>query len=303
VENGYVNKIWFFNDTQRSPQGFYLNEATPLFNNKNLRLAFAHAVNVDKVITQVLRNDYFRLNHAFEGYGDYSNKNIKARPYDIAMVTKYMTAEGWQRGEDGIWEKEGQRFSFEVTYSFDEITERLIVIREDAKKAGIEMNLQKLDGSAAFKKFLEKKHTVAFMAWSTGLRPRYWQFYHSDNANKPQTNNITNTSDPELDEYIDKYRNSLEAEERKGLSVKIQQMLHDRCAFIPTMKVPYIRQAYWRWWRLPVPPGTKHSDDLFSPFGSGLLWYDKTVHEETLAAMKQNKGFEPVTIIEETFKN
>ena len=30
----------------------------------------------------------------------------------------------------------------------------------------------------------------------------YWQGFHSDNAHKPQTNNITNTDDPELDKLI-----------------------------------------------------------------------------------------------------
>ena len=39
------------------------------------------------------------------------------------------------------------------------------------------------------------KHQAAWMGWSGGgLSPRYWQFYHSDNAHKPQTNNVTNKS-------------------------------------------------------------------------------------------------------------
>ena len=33
-----------------------------------------------------------------------------------------------------------------------------------------------------------------------GMRPSYWQGWHSDNAHNPQTNNITNTDDPKLDQ-------------------------------------------------------------------------------------------------------
>ena len=304
-ENGYVNKIWFFNDTPRSATGMWLNMDKPIFKDKRLRYAFAHAMNIQKVIEKVLRNDYFRLEHGYVGYGRYTNPNIRARRFDLNKVTSYMTDAGWHRGTDGIWEKDGNRFSVEVTYSFDEHTPRLVVLKEEAKKAGIELRLQKLDGAAAFKKILEKKHTVAWMGWSTSMRPQYWEHFHSINAHKPQTNNITNTDDPEMDRLIDAYRSSIDEEERIELSKKIQAKIHEIGPFVPTFMVPYVREGYWRWWRLPTPPGTRHSDTLFDPFSSGtggLFWYDKKLYEETKAAMKAKKTFPPQVIIEKTYK-
>ena len=305
VENGYVNRIWFFNDTQQSAMGLWLNQDRQIFKDKNVRYAFAHAMNVQKVIENVLRNDYFRLEHGYVGYGRYSNTHIKARRFDLDKVDFYMKKSGWQRGFDGIWVKDGKRFSVEVTYGFEGHTPRLVVLKEEAKKAGIELRLQKLDSAASFKKFLEKNHDVAWMGWSTGMRPAFWQHYHSDNAHKPQTNNITNTDDPELDKLIDAYRDSLEEEERINLSIKIQQKIYEIGAFVPTFMVPYVRQAYWRWWRLPEIPGTKQSESLFDPFDpatGGLFWYDKDLHEETERAKKKKKKLPPVTIIDETYK-
>ena len=305
VENGYVHKIWFFNDTQQSAQGMWLNQDRDIFMDRNVRYAFAHAMNIQKVIEKVLRNDYIRLEHGFMGYGRYSNKNLRARRFDLDKVDYYMKKAGWKRGTDGIWEKNGRRFSVEVSYSQDAHTSRLVVLKEEAKKAGIELELQKLDPSAAYKKVLEKKHDVAWSGWSTSLRPQYWEHFHSTNAHKPQTNNITNTDDPEMDKLIDAYRNSLDEEERINLSVKIQEKIHEIGAFVPTFMVPYVREAYWRWWRLPKVPGTKHSDSLFDPFSSatgGLFWYDKKLYEETKKAMKKGKNFPPVTIIDKTYK-
>jgi len=305
IENGYVKKIWFFNDTQQSAMGMWVNQDREIFKDKNVRHAFAHAMNVEKVIEKVLRNDYFRLEHHYVGYGRYSDNSIRARRYDLEKVNEYMQKAGWKRGSDGIWVKNGLRFSVEVTYGFDGHTPRLVVLKEEAKKAGIELRLQKLDAAASFKKFLEKKHDVAWMGWSTGLRPAFWQHYHSFNAHKPQTNNISNTDDPELDKLIDAYRDSLEEEERIELSLRIQEKLHGINAFVPTFMVPYVRQAFWRWWRLPEIAGTKHSGDLFDPFGSstgGLFWYDKELHDETKKAMKKKKKLQPVTIIDETYK-
>ncbi len=303
-EKGYAQRIWFFNDTQQSAMGLWLNQDRDIFKDTNVRYAFSHAMNIEKVIDQVLRGDYFRLEQAFMGYGPYTNDTVRARRFDLEKVDHCMKASGWRRGPDGIWEKEGKRFSVEATYGFEEHTPRLVVLKEEAKKAGIELLLQQSDPTAAFKKFLEKNFDVAWMGWSTSLRPQYWEHFHSINAHKPQTNNITNTDDPEMDKLIDAYRNSLDEKERIRLSLEIQQKIHDIGMFVPTFMVPYIREACWRWWRLPDPPGTRHSGSLFDPFNSatgGMFWYDKKLHDETLDAMKSDRAFEPVTRIDQTY--
>jgi len=108
-----------------------------------------------------------------------------------------------------------------------------------------------------------------------------------------------------MDKLIEAHRNSLEAEERIELSKKIQEKIHEIGCFVPTFMVPYVREAYWRWWRLPNPAGTKNSGDLFDPFGSatgGLFWYDEALYKETKDAMNADKIFAPVTITDDTYK-
>ncbi len=304
-EDGYVDKIWFYNDTPQSATGLWLNQDRDIFKDMNVRYAFAHAMNVEKVIAKVLRNDYFRLEHGFMGYGLYSNTDIRARRFDLALVEDYMKNAGWSRGADGIWAKNGQRFSVKVTYSHDEHTPRLVVLKEEAKKAGVELQLQKLDPAAAYKKVIEKKHDVSWMGWSTSLRPQFWEHVHSVNAHKPQTNNITNTDDPEMDRLVDAFRNSLEEGERIRLAKLIEAKIHEIGAFVPTFRVPYVRHGYWRWWKLPKLPGTKLSVDLFDPFSSGiggLFWFDKKVYEKTKQAMKKHRKLKQVIIVDETYK-
>jgi len=161
-----------------------------------------------------------------------------------------------------------------------------------------------MDSTAMFKKILEKKHDVAWMAWSTNIRPSYWQGWHSDNAHKSQTNNITNTDDLKLDELIDKYRASLSEEKRIKLSLKIQQAIHETGAFVPTFMIPYVRQGYWRWLELPSSHGTRRSEHLFDPFSSmtgGLFWINVEKKEETLLAKKSGRSFLPIVIKNELF--
>jgi len=299
---GYVHKLWFYNDTPQPSMGFWLNQAVDLFKDRNLRYAFAHAINMDKLLSGILRGDYSRLHSHYSGYGAYSNETIRAREYRIDKVAELMTASGWRRGADGIWEKAGRRYAVTVNYSAEHHTQRLVVLKEEARKAGIELELKRLDGSSDWKLNLEKKHEAAWTGFSTSLRPSYWQHYHSDNAFKPQTNNFTNTADPELDRLIDQYRSSLEIKERIRLSREIQQKLHEIGAFVPAYKVGYYRGAYWRWWRFPEIPATKHSDDLFDELGTALFWLDEDRQRETRQAMKTGKTFEPVSRIDTTYK-
>ena len=310
VKKGYVHKIWFFNDVPQSAMGLWLNQDREIFKDVNLRYAFAHAMNVEKVITDVLRGDYFRLESAYVGYGPYTNKAIKARRYDIGKVKALMTQSGWRRGPDGIWAKNGRRYSVEVVYTYEEHTQRLVVLKEEAKKAGIELKLLRLDPATSFKKILEKRHDVAWMGWGVSQRPHFWEHWHSVNAHKPQTNNITNTDDATMDRLIDAYRDSLDQDERIDLSHRIQTRVHEIGAFVPTFMVPYFRQVYWRWWRFPEPPATRTSESLFDPSGSsvdmssrgGLFWFDQARWEETRKAMADGISFEPVTVVDKTYR-
>ncbi len=153
-----------------------------------------------------LRGDYKRLHNFDTGFGEWTNKKIRAREFDIKKVERYMEKSGWKRGNDGIWVKNGERYSVTLTYGVDEYTSRMIFLKEEAKKAGIELKLELLDPSAAYKKEMEKKHEIVFTGFSSpNLRPDPWQSFHSANAHKPQTNNITNTDDPEMDKLIECY--------------------------------------------------------------------------------------------------
>lgn len=308
-DKGYIHKIWFYNDVKQPTVGLHLNLDKNIFKDINLRYALAHAINFEKLNTQVLRGDYERLHNIHTGFGEWTNKDIRAREFDIDKVEQHMQLSGWQRGADGIWEKNGRRYSVTVTYGSQAHTPRLVVLKEEAKKAGIEINLELLDRSAAYKKEMEKKHEVTYTGYSSpNLRPSPWQGFHSDNAHKPQTNNLTNTDDPELDNLIDTYRHSQDMNEQIKLIHEIQQKIHDICSWIPLYQIPYVRALNWRWVRLPKIPGTRTSEYLFEPYEpwqskyGGYFWIDEGIKEETLEAMEKGVSFEPVTIVDKTYK-
>ncbi len=302
-QNGYIHKIWFYNDLPQPAAGIYLNLDNEIFLDINVRYGLAHSINIQTMIDTVLRGDYERLHAMHTGYGEYTNTEIRAREFDLDKADEYFSAAGWgERGPDGIRIKDGNRLVVVLAYSTQLHTDRLVVLREEAKKAGVDLQLNLLDSATYYKNVIEKKHQAAWMSWSISLRPSFWQHFHSDNAHKPQTNNITNMDDPEIDALIEQYDNSDDVNARTELARTLDMKIHESGVYIPSYYVPYVRHGYWRWVKLPEAYGTRLSDTLFDPMYLSLFWIDEEEKQRTLKAMKNNESFEPVTIIDDKYK-
>ena len=303
-DNGYIEKFVFYNDKPRSSSGLFLNQDNEILKDKNVRIALAHALNFDRVIKTVLRGDYERLQEFHTGYGDYSSDSVKVRSFDLDTANKILDANGWgSRGGDGIRIKEGQRLSLDLVYGQKEHNDRWSILKQDAIKAGIELNLKLQDSSSHYKTIMQKQHQIASLGWSTGFRPAFWQHFHSENAHKPQTNNITNTDNKTMDELIIQYRNETNEDKRIKLSKKLANIIHESAAFIPDFNVPYTRGAHWRWLKLPEVPGSKTTGNLYSPFGDGgVFWIDNKQKIETKAARKSSTKYPVVNKVFEQYK-
>ena len=231
VKNGYIQRAIFYNDVPRPTYGLYLNEDKSLLNNQDIRTGLQYASNFDQIIEFYFRGDWTRLKTGEDGYGPYVNPALQARPYSPEKAREYFAKAGFtQAGKDGILlNKQGQRLSFTLTSGYPQFEPVFPILKEEAEKAGVELNIELLDPTTAFKKILEKNHEIVFMGWKhvAPTYPSYWEGWHSDNAHKPQTNNVTNTDIPELDILIDKYDNSGNETELIELSHQIQEKIHD----------------------------------------------------------------------------
>ena len=59
----------------------------------------------------------------------------------------------------------------------------MAILKEEARKAGVDFVLDGLDHTVLYKKEMAKEHQMVFSAW--GFRPpypRYYEYFHSNNA-------------------------------------------------------------------------------------------------------------------------
>lgn len=305
-QKGFIHKLTFYNQVEQSASGLFLNLDNTLLQDINVRKAIAHSLNFDKVIQQLLRNDYQRLPRFHTGYGEYSNDKIMPLGFDLAQANEYLDGAGWQDKDSlGIRIKEQERLSFVVSYGNKLHEPQIIVLAEEAKKAGIELKTQYLESTSFYKNVIEKKHDIAWLGWSTGFRPDYWQHFHSDNAHKPQTNNITNFENPKIDNLIDQYQHSIDEKERITLAHTLESEIAAQVIFIPSTMVPFTRAGFWRWLKLPKTVATKSSQSIFNPFHptqGGLFWIDAKRKIDSLSSKRSGEGFEPSTIINRDYQ-
>lgn len=302
IYHGYIERHIFYNQYPQVTWGIRINESKPPLDQLDVRLGLHYAMNFQKVIEVDFRGDKTRMQSTFAGYGRFTNPDLRARPFDPVKAREHFAKAGYtQAGPDGILRNaEGKRLSFTLT-TFNSSTSLPIMLRlkEEAKKAGVEINVEGLDPTQMYKKLDQKSHELGFAGFGAQPPyPRFWDEFHSDNAFKTgkdgrrevvtDTNNITQTADPVLDPLIDRHRKAQTEEEVRELSWQLAKLIEDRACVIPAWESPFYRYLSWRWLRWPEKGNARKSRE---PLDAFMWWIDEDARRETREAMRQGRSF------------
>jgi microcin C transport system substrate-binding protein len=320
VKNGYLTKVTFFNQAPPPSYALRINSQKAPLDNLDIRVGFHHAMNFDIVLERIFRGDFVRMNTVADGFGERSHPNLKAREFSVDKAVDSFTRAGYStRGKDGILINEkGEKLSIEIMTGYKHFEDVLVVLKEEAKKAGLEIKLKVLEQTAAWKMANEKNHQVIFSAFGTfvELFPRFWEPFHSDNAyqekgdlkyqengdlktgltTKTSTNNFTQTAVREIDHLINQYREEEDLGQITQMSHRLSQMIHDHAVWVPAWKKPWIRAGHWSWLQFPDDWGPKESTD-YEEFQ--VFWIDTQEKKKILDAMEKGEAFSPQPSVRE----
>jgi microcin C transport system substrate-binding protein len=302
VYKGYIERVTFYTRYPKLPRGLYINVSKPPLNDRNLRIGIQHAIHWQKVIDVMFRGDYQRLNAFNEGYVNFSDPSIKARPYSIDLARAAFRDAGYTvEGKDGILTKpDGSRLSIAVTYPGMPIYDRVFaILREEAKACGFDLRLDGLEATVSYKKGMQKQHEILLGAWLiTPPVPDFHQFLHSTNAYdekgnlKPQTNNTFVWGRPDTDLLCDQVRTGRTVEELKDAAWKLQRIMHDEAIFVPAYSVDFMRIGSWRWVKWPDCETTRFCPPVvYDPHEVFVFWIDDAIKSETQAARRTGRAF------------
>ena len=312
--NGYIERYSFYNQYPRIPRCIFINQSRPLLDQLDIREGLHHAFDIEKVISVVLRDDAVRMQSAFAGFGRFTSPNLKARTYDPAKAREFFAKAGFTKpGKDGVLTNaEGKRLSFTLSIGNMPLYGQAgLIWKEGALKAGVDLQIESLDFTQLFKKAGEKKHDLVLAGFGAEPPyPEFWQFYHSDNAYekaadgtrkpKPDTNNFTQTADPELDKIIDQQREAPNEDEVQRLSWLIEEASQRLAIEIPTWEVPLYRYFHWRWMRWPKDGNCKMTREATDSF---VWWIDEDIKAQTLKAMREGRSFGEVNRVFDQYQD
>lgn len=314
IYRGYIERHMFYNEYPQVSWGIRINESKPLLDNLDVRLGIHYAMNFQKVLEVDFRGDKTRMQSTVAGFGKFTNPDLRARPFDPAKAREHFAKAGFtQAGPDGILRNAaGQRLSFTLTtFNSSTTTPIMLRLKEEAKKAGLEIRVEGLDTTQMYKKLDQKNHELGFAGF--GARPpypRFWDDYHSANAFRigkdgkreivTDTNNITQTADPALDPIIDQHRKAQTEEEVQRLSWQLAKLIEERACTIPAWESPFYRYLCWRWVRWPENGNARKSRE---PLDAYMFWIDEDLKRETKEASKSGRDFGEVLRVFDAYRH
>lgn len=143
----------------RAPPGqvilFYIAQRGPDGKEKvtgdvDVRRAIAHAIDRDAYIEGVLGGEAEPVNHVSppEVLGEYADM-VEGVPYDPEQAEQLLEEAGWEMGDDGVRERDGERLVLDIVYGPDRIDQPTVeFVQSQLAEVGIEGNIRQLETAA-----------------------------------------------------------------------------------------------------------------------------------------------------------
>ncbi|MCS6880746.1 MAG: peptide ABC transporter substrate-binding protein [Oscillochloridaceae bacterium] len=199
------------------------NLRRPPLNNLNLRRALAHGLNKDALIERALNGTAMPLDTPIlPGWWAY---NPEARWYapDPAAAGRILSESGFDRGADGILERDGRPLALELLV--DNEPKRRAVADEIARQwgdLGVRISVVELDGPALQARLRAHEFDMALHTWTRlGPDPDPFALWHSSRADTGL--NYAGLDDKEIDDLLASARVESELAARSADYAAFQQ--------------------------------------------------------------------------------
>jgi len=265
VRRGLVQKHKFFNDSPIGTSGMAINMTRPPLDDLRMRKALSYLHNRPLLIDELFFNEYGALASYYQG-GTYQNPKNELTPYDPFLAVELLEEMGWTEFDsEGYRVKDGQRLSFELSYRSEPMERILTIYQEDCKKAGIEIELKRLDQTTHWKNLRQRKFDLSSTAWGSLVFPNPETSFSGELADKVDNNNVSAFSNERVDELLDEYDAEYDVQRRIEIIREIDGIVYETFPYVlgwysPCQRVMYwnkFSQPSWGVWR------TKDREDMF----------------------------------------
>ncbi len=224
-----VHKYKIQNKTPKGSSFIGWNMKHKILKSKKVRKALYHLINRELMIEK------FEYGYAYPAAGPiyhespYHNKDIKPIKFNPEKALKLLKEDGWSDTDgDNILDKKinGQKTKLSITIlePWDGFVKYLTIFKEDAKKAGVEINIKVIEWNSFISLLDERKFEAVRLAWGASVNWDPTQIWHSKSIANAGSNFVS-FSNPEVDRLTDKAQFIYNQEERIKILKKAERLI------------------------------------------------------------------------------
>ena len=213
--------------------GFRLDH--PLFSDRRVRQAFAHAAHKKEIIQGVL----FGLGQ--EATGPYKpgtwvyNPDVKRYAHDPARAKALLAEAGWKDADgDGILAKGSRKFVFTVLTNAgnESRAKTAAILQQNLAAVGVKMEIRTLEWAAFINEFVDKrKFDAVILGWNITQDPDQYDIWSSKKTG-PKELNFVGFKNDEVDRLLEEGRRTFDVEKRKKAYFRIQEILAEEQPYV-----------------------------------------------------------------------
>ncbi|CCC58084.1 MULTISPECIES: peptide-binding protein [Caloramator] len=198
----------------------------PIFSDKRVRQAIAHALNKEAMVKGIYKGVASVAHSSYHPKLWAYNPNVKPLQYNLNRAKQLLDQAGWKVGKDGIREKNGQKLQFVLmTNKGNIMREKLVVyIQNQLRLVGIKVEPRIIEWNTFLNKYYYAgKYDAVLLGFITSIDGDQTVLFHSDPAKGTFNRNFY--KNPQVDKLLDDARKTFDINEQKKLYWKLQEII------------------------------------------------------------------------------
>ncbi len=219
--------------TSESYTTVYLDTRLPVFADDTVRLALWRAINPESLIEDAV-GGHGQTADTGIAHGSWAYTPVDVPSFDPGAAASSLEAAGWARGSDGTRHNGDTRLEFTLSTTND--AARVAVAQNLAQQwraIGADVTVEPLASDAFIDEhLLPRKFQAALVAVDPGPDPDPYPFWHSTQV-APPGRNLSNYSSPQIDDVLERARQTTDTARRKELYAQFENFLVAAAPQIP----------------------------------------------------------------------
>ncbi len=238
-----------------------------------VRKAINYAIDKQEIIDGVYLGLGIDIASPYKPGTRWSNPNLKPHPYDPQKAKALLKEAGFTDVDsDGVLERDGKPFSFEILTNQNKEREKsAVLIQRRLKNVGIQANVRAIEWASFISRFIKTgDFDVVILGWGLGLDPDQFNIWHSSQQ-APGQFNFIGYSNPNIDKLLEQGRTELNLDKRQKIYHEFARVL------LEDSPIVYLSAGYGL---SAIHKRVKGIDNPAPPAGVGWNTYDWYIPEQ-----------------------